>query len=46
MNFETGAFFIVFGVTFMLSLVITRNDDMKVCQISHSYDVCFDALNR
>lgn len=30
-----------------LAFYETYNDDaMKVCQISHSHDVCFDALNR
>lgn len=23
-----------------------ENRDMKVCQLSHSHDVCFQALNR
>jgi len=26
--------------------IIHRDDAMKVCELSHSHDVCFQALNR
>lgn len=41
-------FAVLFGAVIVLfiCLVWQANDTMTVCQLSHSHDVCFQALNR
>lgn len=41
LGIAVGAFSLSIMVAF-----IGYNSDMKVCQLSHSYEVCFTALNR
>lgn len=34
------------GIVMGFMSISTREDDMKVCQLSHSFDTCHNALNR
>lgn len=34
------------GLALLLLMSRMNEQDMKVCQLSHSFDVCFQALNR
>ena len=36
----------IFFMLLAFSLPIPKSGAMKVCELSHSHDVCFQALNR
>lgn len=48
MNFTSINLGVLTGAMIALLWIVSdlRNDDMTICQLSHSYDVCFQALNR
>ncbi len=45
-NITTSIVFILVALGLYLGGADARNDAMTVCQLSHSYDVCFTALNK
>jgi hypothetical protein len=44
--FDAGVIWFLIGLVYVLATSDSQTDAMAVCQLTHSYDTCFSAMNR